>query len=356
MRYQYLILALFLAGCGRIETSPDSMNNIKQRVHQLEVIASSLDAAINSDFSTCSGSNASDAFINKVCNIAKAATAEQFTELKAELAVYSQNLQGEINSINTNLVSNQASIDLLNSQIATVNSTLSSLDTRMTSVESAVAALQAVTSAINGTLAGNMITLDIGSENLAAGPLYETVLRRNDKKRYNGYVQAYGTPNFLGSNPINATNNSSIVTVTAATHGYLVGDVVTLSGLVGSRGFSNGMLYGDFTVLSVPTVNTFTIALSGTATSGGTLGGSAGMVQKVQGRGMGTLWKSGDASDVAVRVSNLGTKRYNFIIRRIASDVSNSTGELCYDTTNNLATFGTINAAAEGGSGNIVCK
>lgn len=347
-----LVLASLLVSCG----SDDPLDAVKTRVRQLEIISGALDAAINSDFATCANSgNTVDPFINKVCNIARAAVSEQLVEWKAGLGILNQSLQGQIDAINANLVSQQASIDTINSQLSTINTTLTSLDARMTSAETAITALQTLTASINGTLAGNMISLDIGSENVSAGPLYETVLRRNDKKRFNGYVQAFGAAQGFGNNPLTASNGSATVTVALTAHGYLAGDIVALTGLTGSRGFSNGEVYGEFVVQTAAT-NTFTLLLSVNASSNGTLGGSAGSVQKVLGRGMGTLWKSLDPSDVAVRVSNLGTKRYNFIIRRRASDVSNNTAELCYSSANNLATFATINAAAEGGAGSIVCK
>lgn len=348
------ILTALLVSCGG--SDPDALEGVKTRVRQLEVISGALDAAINSDFATCANSgNTVDPFINKVCNIAKAAIAEQLVEWKAGLGLLNQSLQGQLDAVNANLVSQQASIDTINSQLSTINTTLTSLDARMTSAESAITALQTLTASINGTLAGNMISLDIGSENVSAGPLYETVLRRNDKKRFNGYVQAYAAAQGFGSSPFTAVSGSVTVTVALTAHGYLAGDIVSLSGLTGSRGFSNGEVYGEFVVQSVAT-NTFTLLLNTNATANGTFGGSAGSVQKVLGRGMGTLWKSLDASDVAVRVSNLGTKRYNFIIRRRASDASNNTAELCYSNTSNVATFATINAAAEGGAGVIVCK
>lgn len=71
---------------------------------------------------------------------------------------------------------------------------------------------------------------------------------------------------------------------------------------------------------------------------------------------MSTLWSAGDPSDVAVRITSLGSKRYNFLIRRKGSDISNNTAELCFHKTDSLASFGTINAAPEGGSVNVECQ
>lgn len=352
MRNVFFVLLIgLLFSCG----GTDEWEQVQERVKQLEVISSSLTAAIYSDFATCANSGDTlDPFINKVCNIAKAANSEALVQLKSELSVYSQYLQGQVDTINSNLVNQQASIDAANATLVTVNSTLSTLGTRMTNAENAITALQSLTSTINGTLAGNLITIDIGSENVSSGPQYETVLRRNDKKRFNGYVQAFGTSQGLPSNPLNASNGSSTVTVSLTAHGYLAGDLIYMESLTGSRGFSNGHVYGEF-VVQTAAANSFTLTLGATATSGGSLGGSAGTVKKVIGRGMGTLWKSQDASDVAVRQA-VGSKRYNFIIRRRASDVSNDTGELCYSKSDNAATFATINASPENGSATIACK
>jgi hypothetical protein len=58
---------------------------------------------------------------------------------------------------------------------------------------------------------------------------------------------------------------------------------------------------------------------------------------------------------VSVRQTSIGTIPYNYIIRRISTDASNNTAEICYDGTNNSAVFTTINAATAGGLGNIIC-
>lgn len=354
------ILALIttLFGCGSVsQKGPSEYDKLNSRIGGLQAISDTLTAMISSDYATCPASgDTADALIRKICNVAQAATNEAKVELKGQLSMFNQQLQGQINAISAQLVTQSASIDSINTQLTTINSTLTTLDGRMTSAEGAITALQALTASISGVLAGNMLTVDIGTENVSAGPLYETVLRRVDKKKFAGYVYALGTSQAFASNPFTAVNGSANVTVALTAHGYVTGDIVLIQGLSGSRGFSNAQVYGEF-VVGTTTANTFVITLSGgTASSSGTLGGSAGLVQKVVGRGMGTLWASGNVSDVAVRLTNLGSKRYNFIIRRIASDVSNNTAELCYDKTNNAATFATINAAAEGGAGNIVCK
>ena len=233
---------------------------------------------------------------------------------------------------------------------------MDNLTLRMVNAEAAILALQNLTASITGVLAGNLIEIMIGSENVLAGPLYESCLRRQDKKSFTCYIEAYGPLLSLPNNPVTAVLSSPVVTVSTASHGLSVGDRVQLSDLAEGRGFSSGDLYGDFVVASVPNVNSFTVALRRNATANGTFGGTVGLARKVNGRGMSTLWKSQDPSDTAVRVSNLGSKRYHFILRRLTSDVSNSSAALCYDKTDHAATFSTINAGPEGGGGNIICK
>jgi hypothetical protein len=266
-----------------------------------------------------------------------------------------------------------------------------------------------------------MVSVAIGEENVSAGPLFESLLRRADKARINGFLEANSTWVTLGSNPFNATNNSAVLVVTrptatvtisnaspavvtwtahglangdpvmfstsgalptgltastlyyvrsstantfqvsltatgavintssagSGTHtgsmGLVAGDTVDISDAIGGRGISSGHLKGEFDVSAV-TISTFTITVAKAATSGGTLGSSFTTIRRVNGRGLGTVWVTANGADAAVRQTNLGTKPYNFRIK--------ATGDICYDTTSNTASFATINAEGV----NIVCK
>lgn len=395
MKLYFLTAIIGLAGCGSpTDQAPEGtaggdvsgqIGAINAKIASLSLIASNLNTLITSDFSTCPQSgDTSDPLINKICQVAQASTVEVRTQLLDQMGLFVNQLQNEIDadrtdlaaqqaaidSANTAIAANSANISTLQAQIAAANAQITSinasitnlqgdvltLQTQMTSANAAIAALQALTNSINGTLNGAMISLSIGEENLAAGPYYEAALRRVDKTRFNGYVQSVSAYQSFGANPITAVNASSTATFALTTHGYVVGDVIELNGLTAGRGFLTGDLAGQFTIVSVPNANSFTLSLARAASSAGTTGGSVGIVRKIGARGMATLWKSGDASDVAVRVTNAGSKAYNFIIRRISTDVSNNTGELCYDKTNASATFATINAAVAGGAGNIICK
>lgn len=344
----FLIVVLLLqAGCAQETILED--NYVRKQVERLQLISDSFTAAIESDFASCSGPDVSDTLIQKMCEVAQASTVEAQVELQAQIASFVQSLQDQIDVINLEQTVQQADLDNIFLQLA-------SLESRMDDAESAIAALESLTSSLSGQISGSLLALQVGNENVGAGPLYETVMRRQDRTSFVGFILALGNPLGLGSNPLTASNGSPNITVSATAHGYSAGDVVQFSGLSGGRGFSNGHVFGEFVVVAPVAANTFTIVAKTSATSNGSFGGSTGNVQKVLGRGMGTLWNAGQVSDSAVRVTNLGSKRYNFLIRRRTSDLTNQTAELCYSKTDNAAIFATINAAPEGGNGTVACK
>lgn len=367
------ILTLFIFGACADKYYLDesiSIESLSEQIFRLQEEAAALEALIESDYATCPNSgDTADALIRKICEVAQAATLEARVELSSQMQAYVGNLNLQISAINADLVDLRANVDaqagqitglnnaiaLIQASILTIQNNISTLQSQMTSVQAAITALQNLTNSISTSIAGAMEALDVGVENLAAGPVYETVVRRLDKTRYNAYVEAYGAVKILGNNPATASNGSSSLTINLNAHGYLVGDVVQITGLSSGRGLSAGHLAGEFSVTSAA-ANSFVITVPANASSNGSLGGSNGSVRQVVGRGMSTIWKSGNPSDAAVRLATLGSKRYNFIIRRRASDITNNTAELCYHISVPLATFATINAAPEGGSGAIVCR
>lgn len=78
----------------------------------------------------------------------------------------------------------------------------------------------------------------------------------------------------LGSNPIATTNASRLITITANDHGASVGTFVNITGATAVGGVT---ITGDYEVIGVPTVNTFTI-ISATAASSTATGGGASVV------------------------------------------------------------------------------
>lgn len=124
------------------------------------------------------------------------------------------------------------------------------------------------------------------------------------------------------TNPFSATTGSDILTVADVDHGAVPGDFVTFSGATGLGGnFTSGILNAEHQILSVPSVDTYTIQLSVTATSadqsGSPGGGSVtaayqvnvGLDSTVTGTGWGTgAWGEspwGEASSTPVAVGTL---------------------------------------------------
>jgi hypothetical protein len=85
----------------------------------------------------------------------------------------------------------------------------------------------------------------------------------------------YGAGVALGNNPFSVTDDTPTITVTHATHGKSVGDVIHISGSSAVGGVTPS---GEYTILTVPTADTYTIGLgcvtdatcpTSTATGGG---------------------------------------------------------------------------------------
>jgi hypothetical protein len=241
----------------------------------------------------------------------------------------------------------------------------------MTSANSAISTLQTQVTTINNTLntiiAGMVLEVTVGNENLSAGPLYESTLRKQDRSRVVAYVEDVSANVALGNNPGNATNGSATVTFTSTAHGLSAGNVIRFNGLTSGRGFSSAAVNDQYVIQSVPTANTFTIVMPNSATSGGTFGSSAGFYYVINGRGLGQAWQTSD--DEAYKTTTASNKPYKFIITG-ASTVftTNPTGAslptgwgtpavpgsgfICYSKSDRLALAATI----KGGGSDIVCK
>jgi len=360
---RFIAAFLFMISCDTESTdnrtnvppTDDRLKILEDQVLALQGSQAQITALINSDFATCPLSgNTVDPLVNKICQISQAATVEARVELKGELGVVAHTLNDQINALSDGLSAAAAqeatdaagftsSIATINSQLTTINSSLTTLNTSMTNAETAITALQTLTASIVGTLNGALTTIDIGTENLSAGPNYESILRMTDKSKVNAYIEAFGPTQNLASNPMQPSSGSPTVTVTLTAHGYLAGDVVFFQLIGSGSGFTAVDFAQEFTVQTA-TANTFTITMRKNANNNSSFGGTGGIVYKVIGRGLGTVWKTVDGADAAVRTTTVGSHRYNWLVK--------ATGFICYDKVVALQTFALIIANGV----NIVCK
>jgi hypothetical protein len=349
---------LILLSCGpqeqakrdpEVSKSPKDqlVEDLQKQLFALQGTITNINNMVLSDFNSCSGTNAADALINKICKVAQASTVESKVAMKSELQTFSTTLEEKVSYINRDLASvlnnlEGVSLSTIQSDITTINSTLTTLDTRLDDAESAIDALETLTASISGSLNGTVKEIQVGNENLSAGPAYESLLKRVDHDAISAYVEAYATAVTIASNGLDTTSGSAIITVTtSAVHGLAVNERVFIQGVESGKGWAASEVNGEFTVVTVPTTTTFTITMSRNSTKTGTFGGANGTTKEVLGRGLGRIWATGDGDDVAVRVANPRGKPYNFII------VENGSGDgyVCYDKSNPSANFATLSGA-----------
>lgn len=79
----------------------------------------------------------------------------------------------------------------------------------------------------------------------------------------------------LGSNPLTTVNGSKTVTVAHASHRYIAGDIITMSGAATTNGIPNTDLNVPLIVRSVVAGVSYTISVNTAATSSGTGGGAS---------------------------------------------------------------------------------
>jgi hypothetical protein len=394
-----IFLSLLLLSCGteehsvRNRTSLSDVDRLNKAIFELQGLQAQITSVILSDYATCAatpadGGSTNDALIRKICQIAQASEVEARNVLKGELQAYVNTLDIEIDSIQDRLSTvemNTAQIltDLYGTgtscatatagsicvRVTTLETSVSTLQSDMTNAQSAISVLQGQVTAINATInaavAGMMTEITIGNENLPAGPLYESVLRKQDRTRINAYIEDISTNQQMGNNPFNATNGSPTIIVTMTAHGLAIGNVVRFFGVAAGRGFTSAQVNDSYEVITVPTANTFTITLSSNATSGGTLGGAVGYFYKINGRGLGQAWVQADGE--AYKTSTF-SKPYKFLITGASTvfgaaptgaslptgwaGLTPGFGFICYSKTDRSATAVTIKA----GGANIVCK
>lgn len=368
------IFLAFLLSCGdQAADSPEAKDPKRTKVEDLQdqVLAlqgtiAEINDMVLSNFSSCSGTDAADALIKKICKVAQAATVESKVEMKNELQNFANTMNEKLEYLSGDIAEILDTIDALDgvdisqlvSDVSTAKSDITSLKSRMTNAETAITALENLTNSINGTLNGTVSEVQIGNENLAAGPIYESLLKRTDGKKITGYIEVHSASVTIASDGLAVTNASSTLTyTTSAAHGLVVGNRVLISGVKKGKGWSSSEINGEFTVATVADTTHFTITASRNSTKTSTgFGGTAGTTEKVEGRGLGLIWDTDDDnSDVAVRVANPRGTSYNFIIVE-----SGTVGFICYDKTDADANFATLsNVACQTAgvaTGDCVCK
>jgi hypothetical protein len=360
------VLSLVILQCGDAGTQEklpvatsqnvDSYQEIKSAILTLRGQISGL---LQSDFATCSAAIV-DPLVKNICEIAQASTNEAMNEQKGELSA-------ALKSMLSSLTGTQDDVKVFEAQWVklygvpfpkTTGAAVPTMsDCENNTAAASVIECMKVNAATIGALAAIvndvMLAVDVGTENLLAGPNYETLMRLATKSRINAFVDGLGSVLTVGADPLTSTNLSATVDIHAVAHGYNTGDKVQVSGCASGNGLTAQELYGIYEV-TVSGVDDFSVDVTAAASASGTLGGAGCIVRSYTGAGMDTIWSTGDGSDAAVRVATGGTKNYNFAICEDGS----ADGYVCYDKTNAAATFATISGgwAACAGSGNIVCK
>lgn len=372
MKSKILVTILsFLCACGAKERphQETETDRINKKIAELQLVSDQISALVSSEFKTCDGTGATtEAIVLKICKIAKASTIENNTELLSQLREYASQLNDKITTLQNNVVSQDDltdinnELDLLVSDLYGIGASCASpqpgtLCDRLDDAESAITAVQNSVSNISNTV--NAINdnayfaILIGSENLSAGPVYESLLRKGDKTTVVGYATVLSNQVNLLNNPLTASNGSPDITVSQTAHGYSINDVVIISGCSSGRGLQTWHINSEMTIVSA-SANSYIVTAKKNATGNGTFGGASCTVKKVLSRGMSTLRTGVDLADTNVRTTSAGSAKYNFIIKKSGSEFY-----VCYDVTTPNQTFVNINTNATslpGTNGNYICK
>ena len=383
-----LASASMAASCGRQESEetpaqqePSELDRLNEQLFNLQGTVSQINALVLSDWSSCvqGGADNITAFQRNICRIAQAATAEQALKWRGVLSDFASQTERELQDLQTLVDAlpsgsdvNQIKSDLYGTGSSCATATAGSLCVRLNTAEANITSLQSsvathtgqintlisdvatINSQIAAVINGAMLEITIGQENLAAGPLFESVLRNPGRSRITAYIESVDPNVSVANNGCSATNGSPTLTVTtSAAHGLTAGNVVKLGGFTACRGWTSAQLNDQYVVVTAPTTTTFTVTLSTNATSGGTGGGSNAYVQNIKGRGLGRAWQT---SDNEVLLSTTGNnKPYSFLVTGAATVfaaspggtvpftwVNGSTpvgsGWVCYDISNRSAT------------------
>ena len=374
----------------------DEIQKLRDQVLSLSGTVSQINSLVLSDWATCSvgGADALTALQQNICKIAQAATLEAKVQLKGELSSFVAAQDAALRALSDRLDNAASNVDIVQlktdvygnatgatcsapiagSVCARLNSAQSSITTLQSTVASqgtSISGLTASVATLNAQLAqvinGAMIELTIGSENLAAGPLFESVLRNPLRNRLVAYVEAVGPNIAIANNGCSTLNGSPTVTMTTGTvHALVVGNVIKLSGMSSCSGLSSAVMNDQYVVTSVPSTTTFTFTAPLNASSGGNGGGNAGFMQQINGRSLAQFWTT--ISGTTKASTTFSNRPYTFQITGTSTvftaaptagalpngwaGLTSGPGFVCYDVTNRSATQSTVLA----GGSNIICK
>lgn len=341
---------------------------------------SQINGLVLSDWASCvqGGSDGLSAFQRNICRIAQAATAEQALKWRGVLADFAastdrelKDLQNYVDTLPSSADVAQLKTDLWGTGSSCATATAGSVCARLTTAESNITSLQStvsthttqintlisdvatINSQISAVINGAMLEITVGQENLAAGPLYEAVLRNPGRSRLTAYIESLDANITVPNNGCSATNGSPNVVITA-TNSFAVGNVVKLNGFTSCRGIPAADM-NDSVVVTAATATTFTFVANSNATSSGTGGGSSAYVQRVNGRGLGMAWQTSDGEQLLT--TTFSNKPYKFLMTSAATNftvapggtlppgwggLTPGAGFLCYDIANRSATAANI--------------
>jgi len=231
-----LIPMMAMLSCAGSSVNRGTDQEIKSAMDYLVSLQGALDTLANSEYAACANAgDLTDDLVRKICSIAQSASAELQTELLAQIGVMANNLQAQIDQINTDLANESVAlntrIDNANAAIAAIAADIADLNTRMTSIEAAITAINAYNDATD--LPGSMEIILVGEDNITSGPVFESVVRRKDQSRFLAFVESWGAANPIDGF-LSRTASSAVVTVHSTGSAYQDGDIVKISGVASS--------------------------------------------------------------------------------------------------------------------------
>jgi uncharacterized coiled-coil protein SlyX len=273
MFYKTLFVLIFLlnsCGCGvqvvenerstPLPQQDDALDALQKKVNSLQMTMDGITSLINSDFSSCSLDL--PAFEAKICAIARSASAEQqqifvsqlremskiiqtsiygvdctneFTDacpasgsvmanvadLNAELAEQTTTIEEalvEVAEIAYDLAQLQNSVDDFSDRLDAIEADLGNLDVVLDDLAEVVDSLSTRVSFIEGIIPDSYLsTIMLCEDNEAVGPVYESVLYRNDLTSVIGYVRGHGTHGLVVLKKVGDLQGDLFLTTEAST-------------------------------------------------------------------------------------------------------------------------------------------